>query len=337
MTKTLGELSELLGGELVGEPDIIINGIAGLEEAVPGQISFLANMKYKHKAEESQASAVLVARDSEDLGKPVIKVDDPRDSYGRLLRIFFPEKERKPGIHSTAIIGENVKIGAGVHIGAHVVVEDGAEIGNGCIIHPGVFIGEDVKIGQVTTIYPNAVLHHRTVVGQRVIIHAGAVLGSDGFGFSTTQGQHTKIPQVGHVVIEDDVEIGACVAIDRATTGITRIGRGTKMDNLIQIGHNVTVGENCLIVSQVGIAGSTEVGDRVILGGQAGIAGHITIGDDSVVMAKTGVIGNLPAGSQVFGTPARPHKEKMRLEASLSRLPDLIKTVRQLEKKIDKN
>lgn len=249
--------------------------------------------------------------------------------------MFFPKKKRVVGIDLTAVIGENVCIGEDVSIGAHAIIEDSAEIGARSIIYPGVFIGEGVKVGDDVIIYPNAVLYEGTILGNRVIIHAGVVLGSDGFGFATVNGKHIKIPQVGNVVIEDDVEIGANTAIDRATTGVTKVCRGTKMDNLIQVGHNVIIGEDCLVVGQVGIAGSTHIGDRVILGGQAGIAGHLKIGDGSVVMAQTGVIGNLPENSQVFGTPDRPHKEKMRIEASLSRLPELIRIVRRLEKKLE--
>lgn len=330
----LGEIARLVSGELIGPADVEVCGPATLEDAGPQHITFAAEPRYFQKAKATRAAAVLVPRDAPDLGVPMIRVAHPRLAWVQVLEYFAPAVTHPEGVHPTAVLGVDVKVGRGASIGAHVWIGDGAVVGDGAVIEAGCVIGEGVTIGPGSHLYPRVTLYPGVKIGRNVIIHAGSVVGSDGFGYVTVGRKHRKVPHLGDVVIEDDVEIGALVSIDRGVTGSTVIGRGTKIDNLVQIGHNVKIGADCMIVSQTGIAGSARIGDRVTLAGQSGVAGHLSIGEESVVAARGVVVGDLPAGSFVSGMPARPHREQMRIIALTHRLPQMSETVAELERQV---
>lgn len=331
---TLAELARMVEGELLGDGGVAITSVGGIEDVRPGGITMVATAKVAAAAENSPAAAVIVPPGLPDLKKPMIRVSNPRLAFARILQVFMPPVERRPGVHPTAVIGSDLMMGPECSIGPLVSLGDRVRLGARVVLHPGVVIADDVEIGDESVIYPNVVVREGTSIGRRVIIHGGAVLGSDGFGFVPVNGRYVKVPQVGRVVIEDDVELGANVTIDRATTGVTLIKRGTKIDNLVQIGHNVVIGEDCAIVAMSGIAGSTRLGDRVSMAGQTGLVGHITIGSDSVIAARAMVINNLPPNSYVSGSPARPHAEDMRVAAAIGKVPELLKTVRDLQKRL---
>jgi len=333
LKRRLSELAELVGGSLLGDSDIEISGVTNIEEAGPGQITF-AVPPHIEKAAKSAAGAVIIPDTVTEFNKPAIRVANPRLAFTKLLEIFNPPPKVARGVHPTAIIGEGVKLGNNVAIMAYVVIADNVEIGDNTIIYPHTYIGEDCKIGADVIIYPNVTVREGCIIGNGCIIHCNAAIGSDGFGFVTVDGRHHKVPQVGNVVIEDNVEIGAHTAIDRATTGSTIVKRGTKIDNLVHIAHNDVVGENCLFVAQTGIAGSVTIGNNVTFAGQTGCAGHLTIGDNCVFAARTGIIGDVPSNSFYAGFPARPHKEWLRTEANIRKVPDLIKKIRELEKRL---
>jgi len=336
MQKTLGQIAEIVKGELVGDPGVIITGISGIKEARQGDITFLANAKYLPFVDKTQASAIIVSRDIEITFQPIIRADNPSLAFTQIVSVLSDyQLEHPKGIHPSALLGKGVVLGKEVAIGPYAVVEDNTVVGDKTVIYPGCFIGHNCKIGNNTLIYPNVSLRENTEVGDRVIINCGAVLGSDGFGFVTVEGKHHKIPQLGSVIIKDDVEIGANVTIDRARFDKTIIGKGTKIDNLVHIAHNVVIGENCFIVAQVGISGSTTIGNNVILAGQVGIVGHISIGDNAVVMAQSGVSKTIPSGSTVWGYPAKPADEAKRVNACVQNLPKLHRTVLELKKKVE--
>ncbi|MDD5355262.1 MAG: UDP-3-O-(3-hydroxymyristoyl)glucosamine N-acyltransferase [Candidatus Omnitrophica bacterium] len=337
MKKSVKEIAELLGAKVIGDPNVVITGVAGIEEAKEGDVVFVGNPKYLHRINESRAAAVIASQEIKGFSKPIIKTENPSLAFSKVVSLFFPPKKIMfKGIHSTVILGKDVELGQDVSIGPYVVIEDGVKICDRSIIYSGVCIGYESKIGKDCVIYPNVSLREKTIVGDRVIIHNGTVIGSDGFGYDTKDGKHHKIPQVGFVVIEDDVEIGANVTIDRARLDKTLIGKGTKIDNLVHIAHNVTTGENCIIVAQVGISGSTKIGKNVTLAGQAGIAGHIAIGDNVIVGAQAGVTKSIPANTFVSGYPAKPHKEATKINAYIQRLPQLNETVAELKARLDK-
>lgn len=335
---TLREINELVKGELEGSPSIVIKGVSGIKEAREGDITFLANPKYESLVDSSGASAVITSREMcKRVSKPLIRVENPSLAFAEVISFMFPDNKKLPrGIHPTAVVGEGVRLGGGVALGPHVVVEDGVEIKDNTVICAGVFIGHGSRIGSNSLIYPNVTIRERAIIGNRVIIHAGSVLGSDGFGFEQVNGVHHKIPQVGIVVVEDDVEIGSCVTIDRARFGRTLIGRGTKIDNLVQIAHNVLIGENSIIVAQAGISGSSVIGKKVILAGQSGIVGHIEIGDNVIVGAQAGVTKSVPPNIFVVGSPAKPHNVSKKIFAGWAKLPDLIREVAQLREEVDR-
>lgn len=336
MHKTLKEIAEFVDGEVVGNADIVITGVSGIREAREGDITFLANPKYLPLAKTTHASAIITSSDIESLAKPIIKTQSPSLAFAKLVSLIAPSEIKHPhGIHPTAILGKDVSLGSEAAIGPYVVIEDGVWIGDKTIIYAGCFIGEHTRIGRDTLIYPNVSIRERTSIGNRVIIHCGTVIGSDGFGFATIDGTHHKIPQVGTVELGDDVEIGANVTIDRARFDKTIIGKGTKIDNLVQIAHNVVVGENSIIVAQVGISGSTTIGKGVTLAGQVGIVGHISIGDNAIVMAQSGVSKSVPCDTTVWGYPAKPQSLAKRTNASVQNLPRLYKTVTELKKRIE--
>jgi len=335
MRFTLKEIAHLVNGELVGDPSVAITGISGIKEAKEGDITFLANSKYASLVETTKAAAIITSRDPVETSKPLIKTDNPSIAFTKVVSLAASSGIKHPsGIHPAAIISSNARIAKDVAVGACAVVEDGVEIGEGSIIYSGCYLGCRAKVGRKCLIYPNVSIREQTEIGDRVIIHSGTVIGSDGFGFAMVGGVQEKIPQIGTVLIEDNVEIGANVTIDRARFDKTIIGKGTKVDNLVQIAHNVVTGENCVIVAQAGVSGSTTLGKGVILAGQAGIVGHIRIGDKAIVAAQAGVTKSIPAGVKVSGYPAKSHETALRVNACVQRLPELYKKIKELEEKV---
>ncbi len=330
------DIAQFVTGEIDGDATLIITGIAKIEEAVEGQISFISNPKYAKFIETTGASVIIVSKDFPKSEKTLLRTENPYLAFLTLIKRFMPNRDAlEAGIHPTAVIDGSSELGINLAIGAHVVIGKNCHIGDQCKLYPGVVIGNQVKIGANTTLYPNVSVREDVVIGDRVIIHNGTVLGSDGFGFAREGQTYQKIPQVGSVVIEDDVEIGANCTIDRATLGETRIKRGVKLDNLIQIAHNVVIGENTVIAAQTGISGSTKIGKGVIIGGQVGFVGHIEIGDNTSIGAQSGVSKTLPPNSVVFGYPAKPIMQAKREEAALRRVPERLKKVTELEKDLE--
>lgn len=332
----LADIAEKIDAQIHGDGLCEISGVASIHEAETGDITFLSEKKYLSAAQKSRASAIITSGIL-DLQKSQLIVPNPYLSFSRVIEIFHPPQVYSGIIHPSAVIENDVKLGHSVTIFPNVFIGRGCRIGDRAVIEAGVFLGHETQIGRETIIHANVSIYHNCQIGAHVIIHSGTVIGADGFGFiQTGDGKHHKIPQIGRVVIEDDVEIGANVCIDRATLGQTTIKRGTKFDNLVQVGHNVEIGENSLLVALVGISGSTKLGRNVILAGQVGVADHITIGDKSMVMGQSGITHDLPANSVVAGTPSMPFKEWKRVSLSLAKLPELIRKVRELEKRITK-
>lgn len=333
---TLGEIAKFVNGELIGPPDIIITGISGIKEASHGDITFLANSKYESLMEATHASAIITSKKSVNSSKPLIKTESPSFAFAKVVSMFAPGAIHHPkGISQLALISPNARLGKNVAVGAFTIIEENVEIGDNAVIYGNCYIGCETKIGEKSIIYPNVSIRERISIGSKVIIHCGAVIGSDGFGFAKVKGVQEKIPQIGTVVIEDDVEIGANVTIDRARFDKTFIGKGTKIDNLVQIAHNVVIGENCTIIAQAGISGSTTIGKDAILAGQAGLVGHITVGDGAIAAAQAGVTKSIPPHTMVSGYPARKHDEAKRVNACVQNLPQLYKRIKELEKKIE--
>jgi UDP-3-O-[3-hydroxymyristoyl] glucosamine N-acyltransferase len=335
----LVELARLTGASLAegAETDTEITGAAGLDEAEAGHVTFLANPRYTPRLQTTRASAVYVAEKVE-VGRAdiaVLRARDPYLAYTRALRLFHPEAQFEAYVHPSAVVDPSARVGAGVHMGACVVVGRNAVIGDRVRLYPNVTIYDDVTVGEDSIIHSGVALREGTRVGARVRIHNNAVVGSDGFGYAKDEeGRWLKIPQTGRVHIEDDVEIGAGTTIDCASVGETRIARGAKIDNLVQIGHSCTVGEDSLLCAQVGLAGSSHIGRRVILAGQAGVAGHLTIGDDVVLTAKSATSHNVPAGKVISGIPAFDNREWLRAIAAFRRLGEMQRTLRLLETRL---
>lgn len=333
MKKTLGEIAALVGGRLSGDAALFISGVTNIENAGPEDITFAVE-PHLAEAAASRAAAVILPVTAAAFPKPAVYVEDPRAAFALLLEAFTPPLQFPPGVSDFAYLGPDVRIGAGVTIMPFAVVDAHAVLGDGVVLYPHTYVGQYAEIGDDTTLYSNVTVREHCRLGRRVIVHSSAVIGSDGFGFTTSKDHvHTKVPQVGNVVIEDDVEIGAHVGIDRATAGSTVIGRGTKVDNLVHIGHNCRIGANALIVAQTGISGSTVVGDNVTFGGQVGTVGHIHIGGNSVYAARSGITNDMPEGVFCAGFPTQPHQEWLRTQAALKKLPELLKRVKELEKK----
>ncbi len=331
----LAEIADLVNGQLQGDGDIRITGLSGIKEAREGDLTFLANPRYYIMAEETKASAILIPPGIKISGKASVLIPNPSLAFASVANKMYKEQSYPPqGIHPTAVIAPDVFLGKNVSIGPYTVIDHRAEIGDGTIIYSGCFVGDHTTMGKDCLIYPNVTIRERITLGHRVCIHSGTVIGSDGFGFVLVEGVHEKIPQIGTVVVGDDVEIGANVAIDRARFDKTVIGKGTKIDNLVQIAHNVIIGEDCIIVSQVGISGSTVVGKGVVLAGQVGVVGHITIGEGVVIASQSGVSKSIPPHTTVFGYPAKPMKEAKRINACVQRLPHYVKIIQDLQKKI---
>ncbi len=336
MSHSVADIARWVGGEIIGDGKVLITGCAGIKEAQKGDITFLADLKYASSAGITQASAIIVPRQVALPGKTFIRVDNPSLAFTEVMRRLLPDPSRHfpKGIHPTALVAKDALLGKRVVLGPYTVVESGASLGEGTVVHGHCYVGHGTSVGKNCLLYPGVILREHITVGSRVIIQPGAVIGSDGYGFVTVEGKHVKLPQVGTVVIEDDVEIGANVTIDRARFDKTVIGEGTKIDNLVQIAHNVMIGKHCLIVAQAGVSGSTRIGDHVILAGQAGIIGHLTIGDGAIVAAQSGVVRDIKAGEQVFGSPAEPIRDAFRAHAHLQRLDDYAKTIKELKTKI---
>ena len=333
MKKTVQELAAFLGGMVIGNGDAVIEDVKGLAEAGRQDITFAVD-PYTEYLPQVHAGAVIVEKEVPAGDNTLVVVENPRLAFSQLLVLFHPRQSVASGIHPTAIIDDSAVIGKDTAVMAYAVIGKNVKIGDHCTIYPSVFIGDNVTIGSGTTIYPSAVIHENCVLGQRDVIRAHAVIGGEGFGFATENGKHTRIPQIGNVEIGDDVEIGACTCIDNATLGSTKVARGTKVDNLVHLGHNVEIGEDCFIIAQTGIAGSTKAGNHVIFAGQTGCTGHITIGDNAVFAGKTGITGNIKGGQVYAGFPARPHMEWSRTQVYLKHLPEMAKTIKALEKKI---
>jgi UDP-3-O-[3-hydroxymyristoyl] glucosamine N-acyltransferase len=328
------DLAQQLHAELEGPGDIEITGVAGIREAQSGEITFVSDKRSLKDLETCRASAVIVSKDAPALTIPSIRIKNPRLAFARVLGIFYAKPFAPEGISDRAIIANGVVIGRDVTIHAFVVIESGSKIGDRVTLHPGVTIGSGSSVGDDCEIHPNASIYHGTIIGNRVIIHAGTVIGSDGFGFVTDGGKHHKIPQVGGVVVEDDVEIGANCMIDRATLGTTVVGKGTKIDNGVHIAHNVVIGEHCLLAAQVGIAGSTHLGKQVVFGGQVGVADHIVIGDRVMAGGGAGITRDVAEGQLVAGHIAIPLQEWMKVQAVLPKLPELRRRIMELERTV---
>ncbi len=329
----IAEIGERVGGSVEGSPDACVRGVAGIEWAREGDLTFLANPKYRADLKTTRATAVLIAPGVPcPEGVIAVRTEDPYAALVRVLPLFDPGLPPvSEGVHPTALVSEEVSLGPDVAIGPQAVVEAGAEIGPGTRIAAQAYVGEGAKLGAECYLYPGVFVGRGCVLGDRVRVQPGAVIGSDGFGYAPVKGQYRKIPQIGIVEIGDDVEIGANACIDRATFGKTVIGPGTKIDNLVQIAHNVAVAEDTVIAAQSGIAGSTRIGRGVRLGGQSGLAGHVRIGDGASIGAQAGVIGDVPAGETYSGYPARPHRDAMRREAAVRKLPEIVRRIRALE------
>jgi UDP-3-O-[3-hydroxymyristoyl] glucosamine N-acyltransferase len=331
--RRLGDLAKIAGAEIAGDTALVIERVSAVDEAEPGALTFAVDPRWVARALASGASAVIVpgpVAEAERNGKSLLIAADVRAALAAILSSFAPPLPRTEFTHASAVIGERVQRGRDVWIGAGAVVGDGAKLGDGAILSAGAFVGRDASIGKRTLLHPRACVLEGCVVGNDCILHANCVIGADGFGFVRVGKEQIKIPQLGNVVVGDDVEIGACSTIDRGVTGSTVVGRGTKIDNLVQIGHNCTIGEDSTLCAQVGIAGSTKIGSVVTLAGQVGVNGHIQVGDMTIAGGQTGIVSDLRPNSKVWGTPALPIREEMTQKVMLRKLPKLFQQVREL-------
>ena len=336
MKFTANEIAEQVEGEVVGDGDIELAGFAQTNVAKPGDLTFAENEKYFRLAEESQASAILAPEEFASETKTVIRVKNARIAFARVLPLLFPEKQFAPGIHPSAVIAESAQVADTAYIGPNCVIDGNSTIGDQVVLEANCTVGEHTTLGQAVRLFPNVSVYSQCKIGARVRIHSGSVVGSDGYGYVFDQDHHRKIPQVGGVVIEQDVEIGANVTIDRGSLGDTEIGEGTKIDNLVQIAHNVVIGKHCLIIAQTGIGGSTQIGEFSILAGQAGVVGHIKIGPKAIIASKSAVMSSLEGGRQYMGIPAIPDIQAKRQIIAARQLPELLKRVRELEQLLAK-
>jgi UDP-3-O-[3-hydroxymyristoyl] glucosamine N-acyltransferase len=331
---SLAELADHLGAEVVGDPARVVAGVRPLDQAGAEHLSFLHNPKYVEQAAGSEAGAILVQDPTQLPGRDLLVCDQPYLAVARVLELFHPTPVPEPGVHPTAVVEDDVELGEGASIGPLAAVGGGVKIGAGSVVGAGCVLGPGVEIGRDCVLHPRVVVEDGCRVGDRCILQSGVVIGSDGYGFATVDGVHHKVPQVGIVVLEDDVEIQANTTIDRATMGETRIGRGTKVDNLVQLAHNVRVGEHCLLVAQVGISGSTTIGDHAVFAGQSGAAGHLQIGDRCIVTARSAAMKSFPPDSVLAGFPGRPQKEWMKTQAAVGRLGSMRKRIAELERRL---
>ncbi|GBD95294.1 UDP-3-O-acylglucosamine N-acyltransferase [bacterium BMS3Abin06] len=332
----LKELADLTGGRISGNPDLEITGVSGIKEAQEGDITFFTDKKTLNGISGLNASAVIVKEEIKELAASMLIVDNPQYVFARALEIFYVKPYNPSGISDKAFIGNDVHMGDDVSVHALAYINNNVILGARVTVSPGVFIGEGVSIGDDSIIYPNVTIRENVKIGKKVIVHSGTVIGSDGYGYVQEKGIHYKIPQVGGVIIEDSVEIGANVCIDRATVENTIIGCGTKIDNLVQIAHNVKIGKNCLILGQAGISGSVEIGDRVVLAGQVGVRDHVKIGSRAMAGAQAGIGNDIPDGQIYSGSPAIPHSTWLRSQTIYAKLPEYVKRLQELERKFKK-
>lgn len=334
LTRTVKELADYLGGVVKGDGEVVISALGSLETAGPDAVTFLANPKYSAKVADTSAAAVLMAPGGERYGRTVIEMSNPYLGFAKLLTLFYTKPHEALGVLPGAIVSDTATIGAEASIYPGACIGNNVIIGKRTVIYSGAVLYDNAIVGEGCTIHANAVIRERCRIGDRCVIQPGAVIGSDGFGYAPDGSGYYRIPQIGIVVLDDDVEIGANTCIDRAAIEVTRIRRGTKLDNLVQIAHNCSIGEDCMIVSQVGISGSAKIGNHVTLAGQVGVAGHLTIGDNVLVGAQSGVPSSLPANAAYSGTPTMPHKEWLKSSMVVPRLPEMKKTVSALEKRV---
>ena len=334
MSFTAAQIAEKLQGEIAGDGSIVITGLAPADRARAGELTFAENASYFAAAEQSQAAAILVAGPFVSPSKVLIRVPNARVALARVLPIFFPPEEHPRGIHPSAVIADSARIDPSAHVGPNCVLGDRVRLGARSVLMGGNDLRADCQLGDDVCLFPNVVLYRQTQIGHRVTIHAGTVIGSDGFGYVLDEGRHRKVLQLGNVVIQDDVEIGANAAIDRGTLGSTVIGQGTKIDNLVHVAHNVVMGRHCLVMGQVGFAGSTRLGDYVVVASQSGIADHLKLGNQAVIGAKSGVMRDVPDGGRMLGIPAAPDRQAKRQIIAMQQLPELLRRVRELEKQV---
>lgn len=336
MSMTIEEIAAMLGCAFEGDGSLVISGVSTIKDAKDGQLTFLANPKYARDLASTSATAV-VAGEGVDVGNlPVIRAKNPYFAFSRVVTMFAPKPDIPSGVMEGANVDASATVGEGAAVCRGATLDKGASVGARCVIYPGVYVGQGSSVGDDCILYPNVVIREGVRVGNRVILQPGVVIGADGFGYATEASKHHKIPQIGGVVIEDDVEVGANSTIDRGALGDTVIKRGTKIDNLVMIAHNVVVGEDSIIVAQVGVSGSTVLGHHVVLAGQVGVVGHIKIGDGVQVGAKSGVARDLEAGNVYSGSPAIPHMNWLKVQAVLPKLPELKKKLSELEARVDK-
>jgi len=338
LTLKLGELAQALGARLEGDGSVEISKLNEIQVAAPDEISFISNPKYLKYAETTQAAALIVSEDLDIDFPRLVRSANPKQAMLKALQLLNQKvRPARPGVHTSAIVDSSVKVPDSVEIGPGVIVEEAVKLGANVIVEANTVIRSGCILGDGSHIYPNVVLYDDTILGQNCIIHSCAVIGSDGFGFAVEAGRIEKIPQTGNVILGDEVEIGANCAIDRGSIGPTRIGDGTKLDNLVHIAHNVRIGKNCFLTAQVAIAGSSDLGDRVQMGGQSGVIGHLKVGNDVSIATRGGVTHDIPDGTMVSGFPARLHRDELKIEAILRKLPELYKTVKMLEKQLNKD
>jgi len=336
MKKKLKELAQWVDGTVAGDGETEISGVAAIEDARVGEIAFIASPKYLQKLKETNASAIIVSKEVSQADKPLLRVANPHLAFAKILTLFFQKPYEPKGIGSNTWISPTARLGKDLTLHPFVYVGDRCSIGDRVTLYPGVYVGEDSAIGEDSILYPNVSVYPGVVVGKRVILHSGVVVGSDGFGYVKEGKKNVKIIQVGRVEIEDDVEIGANTTIDRAALGKTIIRRGVKIDNLVQVAHNVVIGEDSVLCAQVGISGSTKIGSNVTLAGQVGVVDHVEIGDNVIVGAQAGVTHNLPGNQGYVGSPALPHREFLRAITILPKLPEMKKTLIDIEKRLKK-
>ena len=334
MPFTTAEIAKHLAGEVLGDSNAVLTSFATADHAKPGDLTFAENEEFFARAEASAATAIIADQRFSSTKKILIRVPNARIAFAKALALFFPEPVRPAGIHPLSVVAASASVDPTAHIGPHCTVGERVKIGARCVLQAGNFIGDDSSLADEVNLFPNVTIYPRTEIGRRVRIHAGTTIGSDGYGYVLDGGFHRKVPQIGNVIIRDDVEIGANVTIDRGALGPTIIGRGTKIDNLVQIAHNVEIGEHCIVIAQVGIAGSSKLGNYVVLAGQVGIGGHLKIGSQATIGAQSGVMTDVPDGGKWLGAPAQPDRQFKRQVIAIQRLPDLLKRIAEWERKL---
>jgi len=329
------ELAKLLGGTLHGEEDREVQDVAALDTAGPADLTYVEGAKFLERALASRAGCILAPEDCILPGRTTLGVANPKLAFLRAAQVLCPPRKPPPGVHASAVIAPDARIAADAVIGPHVLIESGAEVGSGTYLGAGVSVGEGAQIGSQCVLHPRVSVYPGAKIGNRVILHAGVVIGSDGFGYVFAEGHHEKFPQRGSVIVEDDVEIGSNSTVDRGSLGVTVIGQGSKIDNLVQIAHNVKVGRHCVIAAQTGISGSTEIGDYVVMGGQVGVADHVRIEEGAMIGGQAGIFGTIRKGTKVWGTPARTLDKLKKMHAHLAGLPSLERKVKEMEDELE--